>query len=82
MSDVSSLPAHAAVRPRRKADRPSLHIEPLALSVEAAAAALAIGRSKAWELIRDGQLQVVRIGGRTVVTTTELRRFVAALVKP
>lgn len=43
-----------------------------------------IGRSrtKAYELIRDGQLNAVRIGGRVFIEETELVRFREANARP
>ena len=47
---------------------------PLLYRVEDAAAALAIGRSTAWNLIKAGRLEVRRIGARTLVTRESLLR--------
>jgi excisionase family DNA binding protein len=52
---------------------------PALLSVPDAARALAIGRSKLYELIGDGQLGTVRIGRRRLVPAHEIARFVARL---
>lgn len=52
---------------------------PLALSVEDAARTLGIGRTLAFDLIRGGQLQAIRIKGRTVITVAECVRFLARL---
>ena len=52
---------------------------PLALGVEDAARALGIGRTLAFALIREGQLQAIRIGGRTLVTIAECERLLARL---
>ncbi len=42
-------------------------VEPLVFSVEEAAAALGIGRSLAFELVRRGELPTVRLGRRRVI---------------
>ena len=42
-------------------------VEPLVYSVEEAAAALGIGRSLAFELVRRGELPTVRLGRRRVI---------------
>lgn len=52
---------------------------PLLVSVEEAAAALGIGRSKAYELIASGQLPFMRIGRRTLVPTKALSEWVDRL---
>jgi len=41
--------------------------------------ALRIGRTKFYELLSDGQLKAVALGGRTLVLREELDRFVASL---
>ncbi|WP_215761902.1 helix-turn-helix domain-containing protein [Acetobacter sp. P1H12_c] len=50
-------------------------MEPLAISVNAAAKALSIGRSSLYGLIKAGQLDVIKIGTRTLVTTESLTRL-------
>ncbi len=42
-------------------------VEPLVFSVEQAAAALGIGRSLAFDLVRRGELPAVRLGRRRVI---------------
>lgn len=49
----------------------------LAYSVEDAAIALSIGRTRAWQLIREGDLSAIKIGGRTLISVTELADFLA-----
>jgi excisionase family DNA binding protein len=48
------------------------------LRVEAAAILLGIGRTKTYDLIKSGQIPVVRIGRRTLVCRTDLERFAQA----
>jgi len=50
-------------------------MEPLAISINAAAKALSIGRSSLYGLIKAGQLNVIKIGTRTLVTTASLTRL-------
>lgn len=57
--------------------RPPSAVTPLAYSVEDAARALGIGRSLAFELIRDKKLVSVKIKRRTVVTVEECEAFLA-----
>ncbi len=40
---------------------------------------LGIGKSKGYELIKDGRLRVVKIGRRTLIAEEELRRYVQTL---
>ena len=40
---------------------------------------LCIGKSKGYELIKDGRLRVVKIGRRTLIAEEELRRYVQTL---
>ena len=49
----------------------------LALSVPETAKALGIGRTLCFRLIRDGEIPVVKIHGRTVVPITEIEAFLA-----
>jgi predicted DNA-binding transcriptional regulator AlpA len=49
---------------------------PVAVSVEAAATALGLSRTTAWELVRGGQLPAKRIRGRVVIRVVDLARFV------
>jgi excisionase family DNA binding protein len=51
-------------------------VPPVAISVEAAATALGLSRTTAWELVRGGQLPAKRIGGRVVIRVVDLARFV------
>ena len=47
--------------------------QPILLSIEKAAEALSIGRSKTYELISEGRLLTVNIGRRRLVRTDSLR---------
>ena len=51
------------------------------LRVEEAAQALSIGRSKAFELIRDEQLRTVRIGRSLRVPADAVREFVERMAE-
>jgi excisionase family DNA binding protein len=53
-----------------------MELEPLTVSVTAAARALGIGRTTAYLLITQGQLKVVRLGRRTLVRTDSIRALV------
>jgi hypothetical protein len=52
-------------------------MEPITVTVEAARRSLGIGLTKTWELIGNGQLETVKIGRRTLVTTASIRALVA-----
>lgn len=56
--------------------------EQLLLRVPEAAAMLGIGRTKAYELIARGELQVVHIDGAARVPSVAVHRYVEALVSP
>jgi excisionase family DNA binding protein len=55
---------------------PGETIEPLALSIKDAARLLGLGRSTIYRLIGDGQLQIVKIGNRTLIKTSSIRSLV------
>jgi plasmid maintenance system antidote protein VapI len=50
-------------------------MEPLAISINATAKALSIGRSSVYALIRSGCLESLKIGTRTLVTTASITRL-------
>jgi excisionase family DNA binding protein len=54
----------------------------LLLHVEEAADILAIGRTKAYELIASGQLHAIRLGRATRISWRELERFVRSVDRP
>ncbi len=51
-------------------------METLATTVEGAAQALGIGRTTVYRLINEGNLKVVKIGRRTLVTSESIRALV------
>jgi excisionase family DNA binding protein len=50
-------------------------MEQLAISINAAAKALSIGRSSIYGLIKSRRLEAIKIGTRTLVTTASLARL-------
>lgn len=50
-------------------------MEPLAISINAAAKSLSIGRSSIYGLIKSRRLEAIKIGTRTLVTTASLTRL-------
>lgn len=51
-------------------------MENITVSVNDAAKALSLGRSKIYELICSGDLKVIKIGRRTLITVTSIRNLV------
>jgi excisionase family DNA binding protein len=58
----------------------SLGMAPVLLSVPEAAAALGIGRTLLWELIRRGEVPNVRLGRRVLVARSDLEALAARSV--
>jgi excisionase family DNA binding protein len=52
-------------------------MEPIAISINATARALSIGRSSVYMLIHSGKLDALKIGTRTLVTTESIARLTA-----
>jgi excisionase family DNA binding protein len=53
--------------------------QPLALSVDKAAAAAGIGRTKIYEAIKLGNLKARKLGRHTVILTDDLKAFLESL---
>lgn len=53
-----------------------MQIEPLAVPVDDGCKIIGIKRSKFYQLIREGEIEVVRIGGRTLAVVDSLRACV------
>lgn len=64
---------------RKPRSTPEPKVVSIAYPVGDAARALGISRSLAFRLIREGQLQAVKIGRRTVVPVKECEAFLARL---
>ena len=54
---------------------------PLAHTVPAACTRLGLSRTKLYELIGAGEIRAFKVGSRTLVSESELRRFVAEKMK-
>jgi excisionase family DNA binding protein len=52
-----------------------MNIEPIAISVNNAARTLGIGRTSIYALLKDGRLDAIKIGRRTLLTTDSIRRL-------
>ncbi len=57
-------------------DTAQLPIEPLTVRIPVAVQITGIGRSKLYELISAGELDVVKIGASTLITMASLRRLI------
>jgi excisionase family DNA binding protein len=51
---------------------------PLAYRIESAAAAIGVGRSKVFRMIKDGEIPARKIGGSTVILREDLEAFLAS----
>ena len=51
-------------------------IEPLAVRIPEACRMIGIGRSKLYELIADGTIEIVKIGSVTVIPISQLKTLV------
>ena len=58
---------------------PTTHFEPALMRIEPACKYLDVGRSKLYELIREGKLDEVKIGKSARITTASLKKFVESL---
>jgi excisionase family DNA binding protein len=58
---------------------PITHFDPALVKIEPACKYLDVGRSKLYELIREGKLDAVKIGKSARITTASLKRFVESL---
>jgi hypothetical protein len=54
-------------------------MEPLAISITAAATACGLGKTKFYEEIAAGRVKTVRVGSRQLCTAQSLRDYVALL---
>lgn len=65
-------------RPRTEVCRETLPLpfEPLTVRVPVAIQLTGIGRSKLYELIKAGEIEVVKIGASTLITYSSLERLI------
>ena len=54
----------------------SIYYEPLAYSVSDACRVTSIGRTRIYELIKEGRLEARKIGQRTVIPASSLRALI------
>jgi excisionase family DNA binding protein len=53
-------------------------MEPLALSINDTANTLSLGRTSVYALIRDGRLETVKMGRRTLIKVESIRRLLGS----
>lgn len=51
-------------------------MEPIATSINGAAKALSLGRTSIYALIKEGKLEIIKLGRRTLVKTASIRRLI------
>jgi len=51
-------------------------MEPIATSINGAAKALSLGRTSIYALIKEGRLETVKLGRRTLVKTASIRALI------
>ena len=67
-------------RARRRAqleDAVTIPRDPIAVRIPEAVAMIGVGRSKLYELIKNGQIETVKVGRSTLVVVASLRAFIA-----
>ncbi len=52
-----------------------MNIEPVTISVNTAARTLGIGRTSIYALLKEGRLDSIKIGRRTLLTTASIHRL-------
>lgn len=57
---------------------PTVSIEPLAVRKTTAAKLIEVGGTKLWQLVKSGQLKVIRVGKDERVTVDSIKKFVEA----
>ncbi len=57
-------------------DTAQLPLEPLTVRIPVAVQLTGIGRSKLYELIAAGEVDIVKIGASTLITVASLRRLI------
>ena len=56
--------------------------KPLTVRIREACRMTGIGRSKFYELIQEGEIEVIKVGGMTLVPVAELESFLAMYRSP
>ena len=58
-------------------ETPVPHIEPIAVRISDAVRLIGLGRSKIYELIASGELEIVKVGSATLIPVASLRKLIA-----
>jgi excisionase family DNA binding protein len=74
--DVSAVAKRGAKTLRPEFRTLPLPLEPLTVRIPVAVQLTGIGRSKIYELIASGQIEVVKVGASTLITVASLRRLI------
>lgn len=53
-------------------------LEPLTVRVETAMQTLGLGRTKFYELVGEGEIEIIKVGRSTLVVFESLKRFVSS----
>jgi excisionase family DNA binding protein len=61
------------------AARVEVVIEPLAVGYADAAKMIGVGRTKVWQLAKEGKLKTIKIGADSKITVESIRKYVADL---
>jgi len=61
---------------RTPSDETAADTAAISVTIDAACRATGLGRSKLYQLIRDGELRIAKIGRRTIVPTDDLRALI------
>lgn len=75
LTKVNFMP-RALSRTATMPETPQLPLEPLTVRIPVAVQLTGIGRSKLYELITAGEVDVVKIGALTLITVASLRRLI------
>ena len=51
-------------------------LQPLAVSIAAGAKAVAVGRTRFYQLLKDGEITAIRCGGRVLIPVSQLAAFI------
>lgn len=52
-----------------------MDMEPITISVNSAAKALGLGRTSIYVLLKEGRLDAIKVGRRTLLTTSSIRKL-------
>ena len=52
-------------------------LNPILVGIPEAARLMGLGRSKLYQILNDGELNLIKLGGRSLISVDELRSYVA-----